>query len=58
MPKVVLWLSPWGYEALIPVSFFFAFKASQLWPLGIPVYVGWEDRGGQGLGGGVVGGGW
>lgn len=55
MPKVVLWLSPWGREALIPVSFFFVFKTSQLWSLGVPVYVAWEYRVGQRLGEGEEG---
>lgn len=55
MPKVVLWISPWGREALIPVSFFFVFKTSQLWSPGVPVYVAWEYRVGQRLGEGEEG---
>lgn len=29
MPRAVSWLSPWGHGALIPVSFFLAFRTSQ-----------------------------
>lgn len=47
-------MGPWGHGALIPVSFFFAFRTSQLWSLGVPMYVACEYRVGQGLGEGVL----
>lgn len=49
-------MGPWGHGALIPVSLFLAFRTSQLWSLGVCVYVAWEYKAGQGLGEGELSG--
>jgi hypothetical protein len=50
MPRAVSWLGPWGHGALIPVSFFLAFRTSQPWSRGVCVFEAWEYRAGKGWG--------